>query len=83
MKFRDLTQQYQLHKKEIDDAIQMVLANASFINGSQVTKLERELEKYVGVKHCITCANGTDALQLALMTWGVGEGRCQALQWYL
>ena len=74
MKFRDLTQQYQLHKKEIDDAIQMVLANASFINGSQVTKLERELEKYVGVKHCITCANGTDALQLALMTWGVGEG---------
>lgn len=74
MEFRDLKQQYQLHKKEIDAAIQIVLDNVSFISGSQVSQLEKELAKYVGVKHCITCANGTDALQLALMTWGVGKG---------
>lgn len=74
MEFRDLKQQYQLHKNEIDVAIQTVLHNADFINGSQVRQLETELSKYVGVKHCITCANGTDALQLALMTWNIGQG---------
>lgn len=74
MEFRDLKQQYQLHKTEIDTAIQSVLINADFINGSQVTQLEQELADYVGVKHCITCANGTDALQLALMAWNIGVG---------
>lgn len=74
MEFRDLKQQYQLHKKEIDTAIQSVLENADFINGSKVKQLELELAEYVGVKHCITCANGTDALQLALMTWNIGTG---------
>lgn len=74
MEFRDLRQQYQLHKKEIDTAIQSVLNNADFINGSQVRQLEVKLAEYVGVKHCITCANGTDALQLALMTWNIGKG---------
>lgn len=74
MEFRDLKKQYQIHKKEIDAAIQEVLTNADFIGGSKVKQLEEELSKYVGVKHCITCANGTDALQLALMVWGIGAG---------
>ena len=74
MEFRDLKQQYQLHKAEIDAAIQSVLNTADFINGSKVKQLEQELAEYVGVKHCVTCANGTDALQLALMTWNTGKG---------
>ena len=74
MEFRDLKHQYQLHKTEIDTAIQSVLDDADFINGSMVKQLERELAQYVGVKHCITCANGTDALHLALMAWNVGKG---------
>lgn len=74
MEFRDLKYQYQLHKKEIDLAMQEVLTNADFISGSKVKQLEDVLSEYVGVKHCITCANGTDALQLALMTWNIGKG---------
>lgn len=74
MEFRDLKKQYQLHKSEIDSAIQNVLLSGHFIGGSPVIQLEEKLADYVGVKHCITCANGTDALQLALMAWGIGEG---------
>ena len=74
MEFRDLKYQYRLHKKEIDNAIQSVLINTNFIQGKQVSELEKLLAEYVGVKHCITCANGTDALQLALMTWNIGAG---------
>ena len=74
MEFRDLKQQYQLHKTEIDNAIQNVLTNVNFIQGKQVSLLEEVLAQYVGVKHCITCANGTDALQLALMAWKIGAG---------
>ena len=73
MEFRDLKLQYQLHKKEIDDAIQNVLFKADFIRGKQVQQLEESLAEYVGVNHCITCANGTDALQLALMAWNIGK----------
>lgn len=74
MEFRDLKQQYQLHKTQINTAIQSVLNQSDFISGSKVKQLEQELEKYVGTKHCITCANGTDALLLALMTWNIGKG---------
>lgn len=74
MEFRDLKQQYQLHKTEIDNAIQNVLTKVNFIQGKQVSLLEEVLAQYVGVKHCITCANGTDALQLALMAWKIGAG---------
>ncbi len=74
MEFRDLKQQYQLHQKEIDNAVQRVLSNTNFIQGTEVSQLEDVLAAYVGVKHCITCANGTDALQLALMTWNIGSG---------
>ena len=49
-------------------------AARSFIGGEMVNRLEHDLASYVNVKHCITCANGTDALQLALMAWDIGEG---------
>ncbi|MEG3007329.1 MAG: DegT/DnrJ/EryC1/StrS family aminotransferase, partial [Oscillospiraceae bacterium] len=64
MEFRDLKQQYQVLKSEIDMSIQNVLTNCNFIGGSQVEILEKQLADYVGAKHCITCGNGTDALML-------------------
>lgn len=74
MQFRDLKKQYLELKEEIDKNITDVLSSARFISGPQVGELEQKLADYVGVKHCITCANGTDALTLALMTWGIGAG---------
>jgi len=74
MEFRDLKKQYAVLKEDIDKSINEVCTNASFIGGSKVKELEQELASYVGVKHCISCANGTDALVLALMAWGVGAG---------
>lgn len=74
MEFRDLKTQYQENKRAIDSAMQEVLHDANFISGKQVVELEQQLADYVGVKHCISCANGTDALQLALMVWGIKEG---------
>lgn len=74
MDFRDLKRQYYYIKKDIDKNIQTVIENANFIQGKQVTDLENVLSDYVGTKHCITCANGTDALQLALMAWDIGIG---------
>lgn len=74
MEFRDLKTQYLQNKEAIDSAIQNVLMSGYFIGGEPVGQLEEKLAAYVGVKHCITCANGTDALQLALMSWGIGEG---------
>lgn len=74
MQFRDLKAQYQHLKADIDKGISEVLESSAFILGKQVTELENKLAEYVGVKHCVACANGTDALQLALMAFGVGEG---------
>lgn len=74
MEFRDLKTQYLRNKTEIDSAIQKVLFSGHFIGGEPVKQLEERLADYVGTKYCITCANGTDALQLALMAWEVGEG---------
>lgn len=74
MQFRDLQKQYEVLKNDIDAKVQKVCASAYYIAGEEVTKLEHELASYVGVKHCITCANGTDALTLALKAWGIGEG---------
>lgn len=74
MQFRDLKTQYQQLKPQIDAAIQEVLNDANFISGKQVNELEDQLSEYVGVKHCVTCANGTDALTLALMAWNIGPG---------
>ncbi|NDO51168.1 DegT/DnrJ/EryC1/StrS family aminotransferase [Lachnospiraceae bacterium MD335] len=74
MEFRDLKRQYQVIKGDIDSKIHEVIEQTSFIQGKQVADLEKQLADYVGVKHCVACANGTDALQLALMTWGIGKG---------
>lgn len=74
MQFRDLKKQYQVLKKDIDPAMIQVATDCNFINGQQVKELERELADYVGVKHCITCANGTDALTMAMMAWAIKEG---------
>jgi len=74
MEFRDLKKQYAALKGEIDKKIQEVLNGGNFILGNQVKELEVLLADYVGVRHCITCANGTDALQLALMAWKIGVG---------
>lgn len=74
MQFRDLKRQYEALKHQIDSAISDVITSSSFISGSQVTELECQLADYVGRKHCITCGNGTDALSMALMAWGIKEG---------
>ena len=74
MQFRNLKKQYEVLKNEIDAGISEVLASAKFISGPQVKELEEKLAEYVGVKHCITCANGTDAITLAMMAWDVKEG---------
>ena len=74
MQFRDLKKQYSVLKDEIDKSIAGVLSSAQFISGGAVRELEAQLAEYVGVKHCITCANGTDAITLALKAWGVGKG---------
>lgn len=74
MEFRDLKAQYNRYKSEIDSAIQEVIDNAHFIGGKEVNTLEKRLAEYVGVKHCITCANGTEAMTLLLMAWDIKEG---------
>ena len=63
----DLQSQYQRLKPEIDAEIQKVLDTSAYINGPVVHEFARDLEKYLGVKHVIPCANGTDALQVAMM----------------
>ena len=74
MEFRDLKQQYRVLKNAMDASLVKVLESGRFIGGDEVTKLERRLAEYVGVKHCISCGNGTDALTLVLKAWGIGEG---------
>ena len=74
MQFRDLQKQYMVLKDQIDKAVTDVCTGARFISGPEVGMLEKQLADYVGVKHCISCANGTDALTLAVMAWGLGEG---------
>ena len=74
MQFRDLLEQYKALKTQIDAAMIGVAESSHFISGSQIKELEQELAEYVGVKHCITCANGTDAITIAMRVWGVGKG---------
>ncbi|MEL7649875.1 MAG: DegT/DnrJ/EryC1/StrS family aminotransferase [Sedimentibacter sp.] len=74
MEFRDLKAQYTKYKQEIDRAVQEVLLKADFIGGSQVKALEDRIADYTGVKHCITCANGTDAMTLVMMAWNIKYG---------
>lgn len=74
MQFIDLKAQYQVLKTEINANIQSVLDAAQFIGGPYVKELEEKLAAFTGRKHCITCANGTDALQIAYMVADVGAG---------
>lgn len=74
MEFRDLKKQYQILKAELDSVMQEVAASGGYIMGNAVAELEQQLSDYVGVKYCMTCANGTDALTLALKTLGIGKG---------
>ncbi len=74
MEFRDLKQQYRVLHKDMDRAVLDSIASGAYIMGPQVKELEKQLAEFVGVKHCLTCANGTDALTLALKAWGIGPG---------
>tara|TARA_B100000686_G_scaffold320193_1_gene371606 strand:+ start:16 stop:1104 length:1089 start_codon:yes stop_codon:yes gene_type:complete len=74
MDFWPLKSQQKLIKDKIDESIQKVLSHGQYILGPEVYELEDKLAEYSGTKHCITCANGTDALQIALMSLGVGIG---------
>lgn len=74
MQFIDLAAQYAALKYGIDARIHKVLDHGQYIMGPEVQEFEAQLAEYVGVKHAITCANGTDALQLALKALGVKEG---------
>jgi UDP-2-acetamido-2-deoxy-ribo-hexuluronate aminotransferase len=70
----DLHSQYEKISGEIDKAISSVIQSSAFINGPEVKAFQTELEKYLGVKHVIPCANGTDALQIAMMALGLKPG---------
>jgi len=72
--FIDLAAQQSRIKPRLDAAIQGVLAHGRYVMGPEVAELERRLADYVGVSHCIGCANGTDALQIALMALDIGAG---------
>ena len=74
MEFIDLHAQYLQLRDEINSNIQKVLDHGKYIMGPEVFELEEQLAEYVGVKHCITCANGTDALQMVLMAWDIKAG---------
>jgi len=74
IKMVDLRSQYLKIKEEVDKAVLNVIDSTAFINGPAVTSFQKNLETYLGVKHAIPCANGTDALQVALMSLGLSEG---------
>ena len=74
MEFRDLKKQYSVLREEMDKAVLGAIGESHFILGPQVRELETQLAGYVGVRHCLSCANGTDALTLALKAWGIGPG---------
>ena len=71
MEFIDLKEQYRNLKEKIDNNIQKVIQNADFISGPEVKELEEQLAEYVGRKYCATCANGTDALTIAMKVFDV------------
>lgn len=74
IEFIDLKKQQLRIKDQLDAAIQRVLTHGQYILGPEVTELEGRLASFVGAKYCITCANGTDALQIALMALGIQAG---------
>ncbi len=70
----DLKSQYEKIKEEVDAGIQEVIDSCAFVNGPAVHGFQADLEKYLGVKHVIPCANGTDALQVSMMALGLKPG---------
>lgn len=70
----DLGSQYEKMQGEIDNAVLNVIRSTAYINGPEVKEFQKELENYLGVKHVIPCANGTDALQIAMMALGLKPG---------
>ena len=70
----DLKSQYQRIKPQVDNAISNVIDSTQFINGSEVREFQSELSDYLGVKHVVTCGNGTDALQISMMALGLKPG---------
>lgn len=70
----DLVTQYEGIKEQVDASISKILQEATFINGPQVHAFQKELEEYLDIKHVIPCANGTDALQIAMMGLGLKPG---------
>ena len=70
----DLGTQYQKIKAQVDQAIQSVINNTAFINGPEVKQFQSDLETYLNVRHVIPCANGTDALQIAMMALDLKPG---------
>jgi len=70
----DLIGQYEKIQPEIDKAVLDVVRSSAYINGPEVKSFQAEMEKYLGVKHVIPCANGTDALQVAMMALGLQPG---------
>ena len=74
MEFIDLKKQYSELANEINPAIAEVMQNASFIMGKEIELFEKDLCEFLSVKHAITCASGTDALQLIYMAYGIKPG---------
>src|SRR5687767_4664548 len=74
IKMVDLFAQYEKVKDEINKAVQDVINSTAFINGPEVKSFQADLEQYLGVKHVIPCANGTDALQIAMMALNLQPG---------
>lgn len=72
--FVDLKAQYLSIKNDIDNAIQNILENANFIGGQPVKDFEANFSQFLGVKHCIACANGTDSIEILLQAMGIGQG---------
>ncbi len=74
MQFRDLKTQYTVLKDEMDKAILDVVASSAYVMGPKVKEMETAFAEYTGMKHCIACNSGTDALLLALKAWDIHEG---------
>jgi dTDP-4-amino-4,6-dideoxygalactose transaminase len=72
--FTNLKLQYQILKSEIDNAISEVISEASFIGGKHVTTFEKKFAELIGVSHVVSCANGTDSLEIILKAWQIGPG---------
>lgn len=74
MNFIDLKAQYQRIKSDVDKRVLGVLEHGAYVFGPEIHEMEEKLADFVGVKHCLSCGSGTDALLIPLMAWGIGPG---------